>query len=89
VEYFVIAMPRILILIVLGWILYVIIKRIFVKAKDANKNAQDAEKGEKKTDEKILQCTQCGCHVPESETKLVDEKIICNNPECNKIAHGD
>jgi formylmethanofuran dehydrogenase subunit E len=82
-------MPRILILIVLGWILYVIIKRIFVKAKDANKNAQDAEKAEKKTDEKILQCTQCGCHVPESETRLVDEKIICNNPECNKIAHGD
>jgi formylmethanofuran dehydrogenase subunit E len=82
-------MPRILILIVLGWILYIIIKRIFVKAKEASKNAQDAEKTEKKTDEKILQCTQCGCHVPESETRLVDEKIICNNPECNKIAHGD
>jgi formylmethanofuran dehydrogenase subunit E len=85
VEYFIITMPRILILIVLGWILYLIIKRILVKAKNANKNAQDAEK----VDEKILQCTQCGCHVLESETKLVDEKIVCNNPECSKIAHGD
>lgn len=79
-------MSRILILIVLGWILYQIIKRVLISSKDANSNAQ---KPADKADEKIVQCTQCGCHVPESDTKLVNEKIICNNPECSKIAHGD
>jgi hypothetical protein len=27
--------------------------------------------------------------VPESETKVVNQQIICNNPDCSKIAHGD
>jgi formylmethanofuran dehydrogenase subunit E len=73
-------MPRILILIVLGWILYQIIKRVIANAKTHN----PAENQDKKVDEKMLQCTQCGCHVPESDTKLVNEKILCNNPKCSK-----
>jgi hypothetical protein len=85
VKYFVITMPRILILIVLGWILYLIIKRVIANAKAQ----KPTEKPSEKVEENILQCTQCGCHVPESDTKLVNEKIICNNPECSKIAHGD
>ena len=86
-------MTRILILIVLAFILYQIIKRVIANAKahDLTKNSeQNADKNpDKKPDEKMLQCTQCGCHVPESHAKIVNEKIICNSPECNKIAHGD
>jgi formylmethanofuran dehydrogenase subunit E len=75
-----IVMPRILILIVLGWILYQIIKRVIANAKAHN----PTENQDKKVGEKMLQCTHCGCHVPESDTKLVNEKILCNNPECSK-----
>ena len=83
-------MARILILIVLGYILYLIIKRVLANAKNADEEAQESAKNpENNTDEKILQCTQCGCHVPESDTKLINEKIICNNPECSKIANDD
>ena len=77
-------MTRILILIVLAWLLYQIIKRVIanIKAQDSTqKSQQDADINQ---DEKMLQCAQCGCHVPESNTKVVNEKIICNNPECNK-----
>ena len=80
-------MTRILILIVLIWILYQIIKRVIVKAQSAaEKNVQNSNKNQ---DEKMLQCAQCGCHVPESETKVINHLIICNNPACNEIAHGD
>ena len=78
-------MARILILIVLAWILYQIIKRAIANV-SANTRAQ---KTAQKIDEKMLQCTQCGCHVPESDTKVINEHIICNNPECSKVAHGD
>jgi formylmethanofuran dehydrogenase subunit E len=75
-----IVMPRILILIVLGWILYQIIKRVIANAKARN----PTDEQDTKVHEKMLQCTRCGCHVPESDTKLVNEKILCNNPECSK-----
>lgn len=78
-------MARILILLVLAWVLYQIIKRVL-----ANINAQNStEQSKNKPGEKMLQCTQCGCHVPESDTHIVDQQIICNNPECNKLTHGD
>jgi formylmethanofuran dehydrogenase subunit E len=74
-------MARILILIVLAWILYRIFKHIFTNA-----NKPQATPA---AEEKILQCAQCGCHVPENETKLIHGQIICNNPECNKAQNGD
>ncbi len=73
-------MARILILIILGWILYQIIKRIVA---NANSKPAQAEMGGK-PEQKIVQCTHCGCHVPESESQMKDNKIICNNPECIK-----
>lgn len=78
-------MLRILILIVLAWILYQIIKRVISNAKIQN----PTQEATTKTDETMLQCAQCGCHVPASDTQLINEKIICNNPECSKVAHGD
>ena len=81
-------MARIIILIVLAWILYQIIKRVIANAKSQNTNKAEPN-SDKKPDEKILQCTQCGCHVPQAETKIIKDKIICNNPDCDKIANGD
>jgi hypothetical protein len=72
-------MPRILLLIVLLWIVYVLIKFFIKKAQSNN--------GQSKADnqtEKVLACTKCGLHVPESETHISDGKVYCNNPNCNK-----
>ena len=82
-------MARILILIVLAWLLFQIIKRVIANAKAQDSTKKNEQSSDKKLDEKMLQCVQCGCHVPESDTKRVNEKIICSNPECSKLAHGD
>ena len=81
-------MARIFILIVLAWILYLIIKRIIANAKAQN-SSKTEQNDNKKPEEKMLQCTQCGCHVPESDTKIINDKIICNNPDCNKLSNGN
>lgn len=73
-------MARVLLLILLGWLLYVVIKRAFMSS---NKNpAQQNHKAE----EKIVQCAACGMHVPESETIKKNSLVVCNNPDCNKNA---
>ena len=78
-------MARILILIILVWALYQIIKRMAASAK---------RKPSEKPVESFVQCTHCGCHVPTSESQIKNNKVICNNPECQTIAakkdeHGD
>jgi formylmethanofuran dehydrogenase subunit E len=82
-------MTRILILIVLAWILYQIIKRVIAYAQAESAKQETRQNPAKNQDEKVLQCTQCGCHVPESETKVVNQQIICSNPDCNKVTHAD
>ena len=82
-------MTRILILIVLIWILYQIIKRVIVTARAENARQNAEQKTSINEAEKMLQCAHCGCHVPESETKVVNHLIVCNNPACSKITHGD
>jgi hypothetical protein len=72
-------MIRILLLLVLVWILYQIIKRFLAAANQAN-NPTAANKPA----EKIVQCVQCGCHVVEAESQLKDNKIYCKSPDCNK-----
>ena len=79
-------MVRILILIILAWVLYQIIKRII-----ASVNAKKAGKPERTSaqtpEQKIVQCAHCGCHVLMSESQIKNNKIICNNPECQTITH--
>jgi hypothetical protein len=75
-------MPRILLLIVLVWILYLIIKRVVASAKQAKFSTKKSE------NEKIVLCSQCGCHVPISESLIKNNQVICNNPECNKPEHN-
>lgn len=86
-------MLRIFILIVLAWVLYQIIKRMIasIHARDANKPEQTSEQA---PEQAIVQCAHCGCHVPTSESQIKNNKIICNNPECQTITdeknpHGD
>lgn len=69
-------MPRILLLLVLGWILYRVIKHI-------TQRFQSSDSSTKQASEKIVACSQCGLHVPESETSLVNNQVYCNNPKCN------
>ena len=81
-------MLRILILIVLSWLLYQIIKRMLAG------DFKPADKPVQKPEQTIVQCAHCGCHVPTSESQIKNNKIICNNPECQTITdekeqHGD
>lgn len=90
-------MVRILILIVLAWVLYQIIKRMIasINARAANKPDQTPKQTPDQTpDQTIVQCAHCGCHVPTSESQIKNDKVICNNPECQAITdeknpHGD
>lgn len=82
-------MVRILILIVLGWVLYQIIKRML-----ASFHAKSTNKPEQSPEQTIVKCAHCGCHVPISESQIKNDKVICNNPECQTITnekdpHGD
>jgi hypothetical protein len=70
-------MARILMLIILIWLLYQIIKRIAAGTDTRNNSEQ-------KPEQKMVQCAQCGCHVPQSESQMKNDKIICSNPECLK-----
>jgi hypothetical protein len=72
-------MARILLLIILVWILYQVVKRIATSA-TPKPNPPGAE-------EKFVQCTHCGCHVPISESLIKNNKIFCNNPECLNLDH--
>ncbi len=72
-------MPRILLLIILVWVLYVVIKRFM-----ANHAAKKAASKETAESERIVECHHCGLHIPESESHLVDGLTVCNSPNCNK-----
>ncbi len=72
-------MLRVLLLIGLVWLVYIVIKRAF-SASNLNNSTQNQQKVE----EKIVQCTLCGTHVPESESLIKNNQVICNNPDCIK-----
>ena len=73
-------MARILILIILGFILVQILKR-FAASTDANSSAKTEKKTSTKS-EQMVQCANCGCHVPISESQHKNNQMICNSPEC-------
>jgi uncharacterized protein len=72
------SMPRILLLIVLVWILYLIVKRVSVNL------TKDKFAQKKDGNEKMVLCSKCGCHIPKSESLITNNQVICNNPDCNK-----
>lgn len=72
-------MTRILLLIILIWIVYVVVKRFIAKT-----SSKTDETTETAHTEKIIACHQCGLHVPESESRIINGEIYCNNPACSK-----
>ena len=72
-------MARILILIILGFILVQILKRMAASA-----DAKPTNNVSAKAEEKMIQCSNCGCHVPLSESLIKNNKVICNNSECQR-----
>jgi len=74
-------MPRILLLIILIWLLYVVGKQFIAKIKSGeSRNSEELEV------EKVVACSQCGIHIPESESRLIGNAVVCNNPNCQKQA---
>ncbi len=76
-------MARIFLLIILGYLLYQVLKRMAASA-NSKPNAKSEENLEEKPEERIVQCANCGCHVPISESQIKNNKILCNNPECQQ-----
>ncbi len=71
-------MPRILLLIILLWILYIVFKRFVVVVKNHRTKTNQTSA----TPENIVACSQCGVHVPENEVQLINDTVYCNNPAC-------
>jgi formylmethanofuran dehydrogenase subunit E len=69
-------MPRILLLIVLGWLLFTVIKRVI-------KISKQQQTQDNATMHQLVICAKCGVHVPKNESKMVDNQIVCNKPNCN------
>jgi uncharacterized protein len=76
-------MTRVLLLIVLVWLVYIVIKRAFL-SHNFNHSTQQNAKTEQEPEQKMVHCAACGLHVPESESIKKDDLVICNNPDCNK-----
>jgi|APFre7841882724_1041349.scaffolds.fasta_scaffold02670_6 uncharacterized protein len=79
-------MTRIILLIILIWLLYQVVKRIAASANPKHKQSG--------IEEKFVQCAHCGCHIPESESQIRNDKFYCCNPECQNLdsqknEHGD
>ena len=74
-------MARVLLLIVLVWLVYVVIKRAFFSQNVSNSTQQ---KPQPEPEQKMIQCAACGMHVPESESVKKDDLVLCNNPDCHK-----
>lgn len=75
-------MTRVLLLILLGWLLYVVIKRIIITSQFKNP-VSESDAVNSKAEESIVQCSQCGLHVPESDSHIKNNQVVCNNPECD------
>ena len=74
-------MARVLILILLVWLVYVVIKRAFFSQNVSNSTQQNTQP---EPEQKMIQCATCGMHVPESESIKKDDLVLCNNPDCHK-----
>lgn len=75
-------MARVLLLILLGWLLYVVVKRIITSSQFKGP-VSESDAAKPKTEERIVQCSQCGLHVPESDSHIQNNQVVCNSPECN------
>ena len=75
-------MPRLLILIILVYLLYLVGKRFFalLKIHQARQAARDAHANRKNSTEKVVKCAVCGTHVPEHDAVLTNAEWVCKQP---------
>jgi uncharacterized protein len=75
-------MARILLLLLIGFLIYLVIRALFrsqVK-KDAAAPPSEASSVE---GEEMVACARCGVNVPRSETRELEGRRICaSNPNC-------
>ncbi|MFW5432475.1 MAG: PP0621 family protein [Methylophilaceae bacterium] len=70
-------MPRILLLIILFWLFYIVVKRLI-----NHSTSNDTSTKKTEGSENMVACSQCGLHIPENESLMIDNLIVCNNPKC-------
>ena len=73
-------MVRILLLIVLICLIYWVVTRLIASFK----SDQNQQSNTNQSDLKIVQCSRCGLHVPETESHLNNDQVICNSLQCNE-----
>ena len=85
-------MVRVLLLIILIGLIYWVIIRLIASYKSNQDKAatySHTQSDQNKSNEpdsnlKIVQCSRCGCHVPENESRQLNEQVVCNNKHCNE-----
>lgn len=85
-------MIRVLLLIALIWLIYWVVSRFIESYRSSKSNHEQHSEAQseakpsnlKASNVKIVQCSRCGCHVPESESHLNNHQVICNNAQCNE-----
>lgn len=90
-------MTRVLLLIILLCLVYWVVTRLIASYRSSqssrssrssrdqsNQDNSDQQSDLKQSNLKIVQCSRCGCHVPENESHLNNEQVICNSAQCNE-----
>jgi len=69
-------MARVLLLIILFWVIYLLGKR-FIRHLD-----KKPAPGTVPSSEKMVKCTICEAYIPESESILINQKVVCKHQPC-------
>lgn len=75
-------MARILLLVALFVVLYYVFRSVAASWKSQDKPSGHAQ-------QKLVQCSHCGLHVPENESIVIHGKYYCLNPQCNPESAQD
>ena len=74
-------MARILLLLVIGFLIYLVFRALF---RGAGKKDEDRPSQPTSVEgEDMVACARCGVNVPRSETREMDGRRVCaSNPNC-------
>ncbi len=75
-------MARIILLVALFVVLYYVFRQIAAAWRTQDKSVGSPQ-------QKLVQCTHCGLHVPEDESIAIHGKYYCLNPKCNPESDQD
>lgn len=78
---------RVLLLIMLIGLIYWVVSRLIATYKsDQHQETQSGQNpsSPQQSALKIVQCSRCGCHVPENESHINNQQVVCNSTQCNE-----